>query len=160
MGWHLDKFKTKNMKNVLYFAYGSNMCKEQLCARIEKKYHTACKASLLNYRFIYNKKSTIDGTAKANIEACEGEKVFGVCYEIDENDMIKLQDKEKGYDCEDVTISLDNYQNDALAITFIANSANSIVRGIGPRENYRLKILKGAEEWGLPKEYIENYLKK
>lgn len=148
-----------DIKRVIYFAYGSNMCKRELIEKKRIKYHSASKALLENYRFIYNKKSTKDGTAKANIEECEREKVWGVCYEIDEDDFTKLQGIEKGYETLNVMITLENYQNDVSAKTFKAKSKFK-VNSIAPSEDYRQKILKGAEEWDLPKEYIEEYLKK
>jgi gamma-glutamylcyclotransferase (GGCT)/AIG2-like uncharacterized protein YtfP len=150
---------TKPIRDVLYFAYGSNMWKEELIGQKKINYHTASKASLKNYRFIYNKKSTIDGTAKANIQECEGEKVWGVCYEIDENDLNKLKECEKGYFCIDITIFHKNYQKNVSARTFKAKP-KFIETNIVPCADYRQKILKGAQQWSLPKEYIENYLKK
>jgi hypothetical protein len=143
-----------DIKRILYFAYGSNLFEDILIDRIEK-YHTASKAHLINHKFLYNKRSKKDGTAKANIE-CGGMEVIGVCYEIDMKDLVTLKNIEKGYDCIDIIIYHEKYGQDVLAKTF---KSNSRINGIGPSDDYRQTILKGAEKWDFPKEYIEANLK-
>ena len=139
------------IKRVMYFAYGSNLFKEQLFYRI-KKYHTAQTAILKDFKFSYNKKGK-DGTAKANIVKSENSKVYGVIYEIDEDDFKKLNNVyEKGYDQLNITVNCNGALN---AITF---KSDSIINNIGPSEEYRLVIRKGAKEWNLDGGYIENNL--
>lgn len=145
-----------DIKRILYFAYGKNLSKDILSKRIGK-YHTASKAVLKEYRFLYNKKSTKKDvtTAKANIK-CQGSEVWGVCYEIDESDLITLKEKyENGYNLIEVEIYHENYERNVKAKTF---KSKKIINNVAPSDDYREIILCGAEEWGLPIEYIRNYL--
>jgi len=136
------------IERVYYFAYGSNLDKDQLIERIGK-YHTATKAKLDNYRFEYNKKST-DGTAKANINKQEGAEVLGVCYEIDKESLTVLSSYEKGYNPIEITLQLESNTR-AKAIVYISSS---LTCDRNPSDGYRSTILKGAKDWGLEEKYI------
>jgi len=135
-----------------YFAYGSNMDKAWLTRRI-KKFHAATRATLKDYQFVYNKKSK-DGSSKANIIHKENSEVLGICYEIDINDLNVLDGYERGYDRIEVQLQLDC---DIFARGNVYIS-NSILDNIGPTDDYRSIIVKGAKSWGLDQQYIAKYL--
>lgn len=139
------------IKHSYYFAYGSNMNPTRLLDRIGK-YHTGCAASLADYGFLYNKKST-DGTSKANLEKASGKFIRGVCYEIDEEDLNELDKYEKGYSRHNIEIK--RGEACSHAVTYISKSvANNLL----PSSEYREHITKGAEYWQLDKNYITEYL--
>jgi cation transport regulator ChaC len=62
-----------------YFAYGSNLSKEQMEERIGSS-REARVAWLTGYRLVFNKRSKKDGTGKANIVPAAGATVWGVVY--------------------------------------------------------------------------------
>lgn len=140
------------IKRAYYLAYGSNLEKGRLLERINK-FHTASKAILPGYRFVYNKKS-VDGTSKANITLTEGSEVQGICYEIDEDDLRILDQSERGYSRIKLPILI-SPNTDATAITYISNS---IIHDVPPSREYRDIILQGAKDWKLDKEYVQNVL--
>lgn len=135
-----------------YFAYGSNLLKKRLLERIGK-FHTASVAILKGYKFIYNKKS-IDGTAKANLIKEPNSKVYGVCYEIDRDDLNILRNYEKGYDDRKLTVSLIDFNTDAEVNTYISQS----ITEQPVSKDYRQIIIQGAKEWGIDQNYINNSL--
>lgn len=140
------------IKHAYYFAYGSNMLPERLLERI-RKYHTSFQASLSNHKFTYNKKS-IDGTAKANIEPNDNAIVYGVCFEIDDDDFKILQEYEGGYDRRNISINTSE-GNETKAVTYISSSIdNTRVAS----DEYKELVLKGANYWGLNESYVSEYL--
>lgn len=134
---------------VLYFAYGSNMLEKQMlergCSIMNKN-----KGKLYNFEFKFNKKSK-DGSGKANIIEKEGSVVEGVIFEIDEVSLQRLTLKEVDYHKKIVTILS---KNEVLnCITFVADE-NKIDNTLKPKKDYKEKIVLGAKEFELTKEYI------
>lgn len=140
------------IKHNYYFAYGSNMHPERLLERIDK-YHTAFQVTLSNYTFTYNKKSN-DGTAKANIEPIDGDVVYGICFEIDDDDFSILQKCEGGYDRRNVSVTTKEGR-ETKAVTYISSSIDNT---LAPSNEYKDLVLKGASHWGLEKSYVTEYL--
>lgn len=140
------------IRRTYYFAYGSNLEKTRLRDRI-KKFHSTAKATLKDYQFCYNKKG-IDGTSKANIIPKEHAEVLGVCYEIDKDDLNILDKYEQGYNRQKVQLVLDT---DVVAqgSTYISLS---LLNDVNPSDGYRSIIVKGAKDWRLDQEYIQEYL--
>ena len=138
---------------ICYFAYGSNMSKEQMTNR-GVSVHTTIRCDLSGYRFLYNKKS-IDGSSKANIRKDEESVVHGVCFSVDPESFEKLRKFEKGYDIVQITVS-DLEMNLIQAETFISDN----ISNEEPSEGYVDTIVKAAKEHKLPKGYIKNILSK
>lgn len=136
-----------------YFAYGSNMLPERLLERIGK-YHTAFPVALDGYRFKYNKKS-IDGTAKANIEPDANTVVYGVCFEIDDDDFAILQKYEGGYNRRNVFVSLVTGEK-TKAVTYVSSSIDNKRKA---SDEYKKLVIRGAKYWDFKKSYIQEYLK-
>lgn len=134
-----------------YFAYGSNMSKEQMTNR-GVSIDTAVRCELPGYRFLYNKES-IDGSSKANIKKEEGSVVHGVCFLIDQESFEKLKDVEKGYTTLKITAN-DSDMNVVQAETFISDK----IWNHDPKKYYVEIIVKGATEYNLPEDYIKNTL--
>ena len=140
------------IKHAYYFAYGSNMLPERLLERI-KKYHTAFPVIVSNHKFRYNKISK-DGSAKANIEPDQGINVYGVCFEVDEDDFEILNKFEGGYDRRKITTSTKEGK-ESKAVTYISNSINNTLM---PSTEYKKLVLSGAKYWKLDGSYISEYL--
>lgn len=135
---------------LIYFAYGSNLKKEQMSERDVVIYKTY-KGFIKNYKLEFNKKS-IDGSSKANITKSNGEIVWGICYVLDAAGFENLKKYEKGYEELEVTAYDENQEILFTAKTFISNKICDKL----PTKEYLEKIIIGAEQHELPKDYINN----
>src|SRR5581483_3527876 len=79
------------------FAYGSNMCTGRVRVYGVNPEGQGLPARLPDYRLCFNKKSTKDGSGKANVEAEDSESVWGVLYSIADVGLALLDKGEKGY---------------------------------------------------------------
>ncbi|BBM86698.1 gamma-glutamylcyclotransferase family protein [Candidatus Uabimicrobium amorphum] len=143
------------IEHVYYFAYGSNMKLERLLKRLQSgdepaKIHNYCVVYLENHKFTFNKKGK-DGTAKANVFVEEEQEVWGVCYEVDKSALPILARYEGGYDQSYVNVKTKN-NKPMRAITYISKSVFSAPQL--PSDEYYQKVLEGAQEQGLPEDYI------
>ena len=137
---------------LLYFAYGSNMYRKRLSDRIGfiDKWDNG---TVLKKQLSFNKLGQ-DGSGKANLIDQEDEKAYGVIYQVNESDLIKLDRFEVGYERKTLEVQSDN--NGYLkAILYLANNLQDF---ISPNKEYMNHILRGAEENGLKQNYID-YLK-
>ena len=137
----------------IYFAYGSNM-------KIDRMSKRAPSTKLLGYakirdhQLVFNKISR-DGSGKANIVESNSSVVFGVLFDIEEQDILRLDDYEKGYDKQDITV-IDHDERPLNAFTYISTQ---VKEGLIPFDWYLEMILQGAIENKLPKYYVENLRK-
>jgi len=142
---------------ISYFAYGSNINKKHFKKGKKINFHS-CKVGVLkDYEFLFNKKSDIGGTSKANLRSKPSCKVWGCCYEIDKDDWKKLLYAEQKYKpLKNVDIELNNGRKikaDTLISKYTAD--NTL-----PSQEYLQIIIKGAKEMKLPKKYISEIQKK
>lgn len=139
---------------MLIFAYGSNMSS----ARLRKRCSSARKvvnAYLPEYMFACNKVSK-DGSAKANILPAMNAIVWGVIFEIDDNQKSNLDAAEglgAGYNEATCTI-FDSVGNGYRAQIYIADP-DATDNSRRPYDWYRQYILTGARENDLPQDYVE-----
>lgn len=138
------------MNPLIYFAYGSNLKKEQMSERYIVIYKTY-KGFIKNYKLEFNKKS-IDGSSKANITKSDGEIVWGICYQLDADGFENLKKYEKGYEELEVTVYDENQEGLFTAKTFISNKICDKL----PTKEYLDKIITGARQHELPEDYIHN----
>lgn len=132
-------------KQLLYFAYGSNMSEKRMIGRgltpISKQVGV-----LENYKFIINKKSYKNpNIGFANVMLSEKDKVEGILYEVSENDIKKLDKFEgfpKHYRKELLTITLINGDL-KQAIVYIANSNWVSKTELKSTKEYKNYILEG-----------------
>jgi gamma-glutamylcyclotransferase (GGCT)/AIG2-like uncharacterized protein YtfP len=146
---------------MLYFAYGSNLDWEQMKKRCPSA-EFFCKASLPDYRIEFTRKSSILNCGVADIIWDENNKVYGVVYKIDEEDLGRL-DKSEGYvpqrdiNCykriEVMIFEEDNREKPIIA--FIYEVVKEEFGKYKPSKEYKNLILTGAKFWNLPKEYIK-----
>jgi hypothetical protein len=139
-----------------YFAFGSNLLK----SRLDNQHKNGEKignvtdeglAILEKYELVFNKKSTIDQSGKANIVSKENSRVLGVIYDLSERQVKLLKKIEGGYQRKKVIV-LHN-SNSVDVYTYIAKN-KSIEEGLFPTKEYMKFIIDGAKEHSFPKDYI------
>lgn len=134
-----------------YFAYGSNMDTNQMQQRLESACLSVVSvAKLVGWHLVFDKISK-DGTGKANLLQDEHGEVWGVVYQITDEQMTKLDGFEKGYSRKEVEIALREDNTRLNVITYISDKRNSTLH---PSRDYLHIIIQGAREHHLPEEYI------
>ena len=96
-----------------------------------------------------------DGTGKGNIEAHTHERVWGVVYGLDDEQLEQLEGFEFGYRRVELEVHLDRAQ----AVAAISFQALSIVEGLAPTRGYLAHYLRGMDEHGVPHDYREAVLR-
>jgi len=111
-------------------------------------------ARWMDKKIAFNKISS-DRSGKTNIIDSENSVVLGVLFGVDEKDIAKLDEFEKGYERKEVTVLS---ADDQLihAFTYISSQTNDVLK---PYDWYLDLLIQGAEENGLPDEYVENLRK-
>jgi gamma-glutamylcyclotransferase (GGCT)/AIG2-like uncharacterized protein YtfP len=139
-------------KKQWYFAYGSNLCVEQMIQRTGPmdEEERPCIARLPGYRLVFNMRGD-DGQVYANITQT-GDGVIGVLYHCGEAALARLDVYEEGYDRRRVTVTLaSGATRDAMA--YVARPECTTDEG-APSARYLEIILRGAKRQGLPAAYI------
>ena len=134
-----------------YFAYGSNMNWEQMQRRCPSA-KFVCVARLADYRFAIARHSRLRKCGTANVLAESGSMVWGVVYEVDEQDMELLDRFEDGYRRQKVSVhAQDDGHHPLEVLTYIA-----LAEEIPPLPNteYKRLILGGARHWKIPQDYL------
>lgn len=129
---------------VHYFAYGSNMSRERLAARVAEPV-TLGTARLAGMRLACNKPGR-DGSGKANIVRDPDSHVWGVVYGLRWVDLDALDGFEPGYAREiHRVLRGDGTPFDAHTYRWLPTDPP-----LAPAAWYRDLILEGAREHGLP----------
>jgi hypothetical protein len=101
-----------------YFAYGSNMNPERMLKR-QVSFTKRVAGSLRNWKLVFNVPDCKqDGVAYANIERCEGARVEGVLYEVEQAGMSILDRFETGYARLLVSVFNDGHVREAYVYIF------------------------------------------
>lgn len=129
---------------MLYFAYASNLSKEYMYSRCPEATPIK-KVVLRNYKLRFNQ--------LADIIKKEDEVVLGALYVISKEDLEKL-DKLEGYpDLYDrIIVEVEDEKGnkyDAFVYTMVEKSLEL------PPDHYYEILVKGYEDWDLPKEHLE-----
>lgn len=129
------------MKNLLYFAYGSNLLSSRLASRIGNAiFHS--NYTLENYNL------TFDCQGFANIQPSIGNTVEGCLYEITAEQLSELNHYEALYNAEFFDIN-----PTTLAVVYVAKEYNVrrslYMNNVLPAKAYLNIIIAGAEEKGL-----------
>lgn len=141
-----------------YFAYGSNLDYEQMKKRCSKNVRFIEMAYLENYRFVYDGFYNFRNGAVANIVYAKNSKVWGVLYEIDETCLKELDSYEgypKFYGRKILKVK-DEGGKEYDAWLYLREP----LKEGEPSEEYRSIILRGARKWGLPEDYITEFITK
>ncbi len=137
-----------------YFAYGSNMWADQMCARtgsIGAPDHPPRLARLENHRLVFQPTEP-GGPAYANILS-PGDSVIGVIYRCSPAALELLDGYEQHYHRQAITV-VDATGERVEATAYVMNPAlaKSFAR---PSDEYLQRIITGARQFGLPALYIE-----
>ncbi len=140
------------IRRTQYFAYGRNLNRKCLNSRKVTHVHDWSTGQLHGYRFVYNKMSS-DGSAKGNIQRENGASVWGVCYELDEEDYRRLVKTERGYNQVEVFVEREG-AGPVICRTFVSGSLTHAA----PLAEYIREVVQGAQESQLPDAYITEFL--
>ncbi len=144
------------MNTFIYFAYGSNMSERRLRKRVSSA-KVVGTGVLKDYCLTFNKCST-DGSGKCTIECCKSDEVYGVLFEIDEDQKCCLDKVEVGYTPKCVKIEvLDSKCGEILCCVRTYKATKNPQSCQKPYTWYKQHVLVGAIEQKLPPYYI-NYL--
>lgn len=142
---------------MLYFAYGSNMSARRLSHRVGVV-ETLGACHLPNYHLQFHKPGA-DGSGKCNIlrtDPSSGRRspyVLGMLYSLSRSQMGQLDICEgEGTGYQRVTVQVTNkHYISYTAQTYVALVTQSELK---PFHWYKRHVIVGAEEAGLPKDYI------
>ncbi len=134
-----------------YFAYGSNMNRAQMRSRAGQILEEH-PGHLENYELLFNKKAR-GGAATANVHPAPGKTVHGVLYKIPESAFRSL-DRYEGVPQHYRRIEVQVTGANGRKTPAQAYIATKVEKGLRPAGHYLQGILEGAQEHGLPAEYI------
>jgi hypothetical protein len=132
----------------LYFAYGSNLASRRMRERAPGA-RPRGPARLEGWRLTTDKPGR-DGTAKANIVRDPGSSVWGVLWEMEAEELARLDRHEGGYARVEVVVAAAG-ATPVAAQTYasrLSAADAALARG------YRALVLEGAREHGLPAEWV------
>ncbi len=133
-----------------YFAYGSNLCIEQVIARIGPIDQEPRRARLPAHRLAFNMRWQ-DGQVYANLIPASA-SALGVLYRCSAEALTKMDAFEIGYQRRHVRVVLEDGV-DVSAIAYIAEVAY-VAEETQPGAEYLQRILRGARRHGLPEDYL------
>lgn len=142
---------TDSNQTHLYFAYGSNMCSDQMRMRCPAA-KTIGVGIVHQYELVFNRKGTYRPGAVASIVPCEnGACVYGVIWELTPTDLAELDAIEQAYKRLPLRVSTPQGQRYDCH-TYIAIPEDDPPE---PDQDYLLIILNAATRLGLPTSYVE-----
>jgi len=134
-----------------YFAYASNMLRKQVEQRAGAPTEEKL-ARLEGYELNFDKVAR-GGTGTAHIQPAEGKVVHGVLYRLSEQ-QLKALDRFEGvpvhYRRSEVSVA----DGDGRKVAAQVYLARKVRKGLKPERAYMARIIQGAEEHGLPADYI------
>ena len=136
----------------LVFTFGSNMCSGRLAA-YEVTPLRARSALLKRYKLSFRKRSQ-DGSGKADVvpSRSRGARVWGVLYEVDAQDLARLDDGEQGYHRRRAQVLLRNGRH--AWVWIYVSALNQRGENLRPYTWYKRFLIEGAREHRLPKGYV------
>ncbi|MDO9552671.1 gamma-glutamylcyclotransferase family protein [Rhodonellum sp.] len=136
------------MKKFHYFGYASNLDVSTLKGRLKKEPVLLGLGVLPSYGFRFNFENP-DGSARANLVKSENESVYGLIFEINQEDFDFFLLSEPGYDF--VQVEVFSQKGEMKAYTFISSDCKE---NIFPKKGYLETILKGGRANGIPNGYL------
>ncbi len=142
-----------------YFAYGSNMNWEQMQSRCPSAKFLMV-AVLRDHRLAFSRYSKGRCCGVADVIDCPGSNVWGVVYEVSDEDMCKLDTSEgykygreiNSYNREKKTVCEGLAKASSLQVfTYVAEQQEGEHL---PDKKYLGLIIDGAHHWKLPADYI------
>lgn len=141
-------------RELLYFAYGSNMLSERLRRRTPSA-HSSRVGYVEGHRLRWHKIGRFDGSGKCDIEPTgdPGDRVYGVVFRIacaDKSTLDAAEGLGRGYGEKRVEVV-----TGAGALPAFAYRATAIDRRLRPFSWYKRYVVAGAIEHGLPVAYVQ-----
>jgi gamma-glutamylcyclotransferase (GGCT)/AIG2-like uncharacterized protein YtfP len=137
--------------DVHYFAYGSNMNWAQMKRRCPSS-RFLCVGRLANYQFGITRHSRLRDCGTANVFPAAGKDVWGIVYDIRDEDLLILDGFEDGYRREILSVyPTENGKAPLDALVYVAAIEEDVPR---PNAEYRRLIIEGAAHWKLPASYL------
>jgi cation transport regulator ChaC len=142
---------------VWYFAYGSNMQTATFSGRRGIEFRRALAARAAGWRLVLDKPPLVPvGEAFANIVPDTEAAVLGVLYEISPANLEHVELTEG--------VRIGNYRRIDIPVAALATPATEVTAatlvsdrrdpGLRPSDRYMACLIAGAEEHGLPAEYV------
>ncbi|MFA5358131.1 MAG: gamma-glutamylcyclotransferase [archaeon] len=149
---------------VYYFAYGGNLSLEELGGRVGRKLKPLFAAYLPDSKLAFPRESKYQRGGVAGFVPAKGKKLWGAVFLLSIEEMEEKLDMHEGhykdnkrssaYLKEEVKIMREEGR-ELSAITYVAAKTGDYC----PSKYYLDKMIKGAEECMLPKEYISELKK-
>jgi len=143
---------------VLYFAYGSNMWREQMRQRCPD-HECLGIAVLKDHALCFPRSSLVRKCGVAGIVEQSGAEVWGVVYRLHDEDLAAL-DKREGYDPTKPP-HVNRYNRQTVRVVMNGGTVDCLTYVARPEEGahvpnaeYMAAIITGAEENGLPPDYV------
>ena len=136
-----------------YFAYGSNMLKRRLYARVPEADYIGAPFLLPGYQLLFHKVGK-DASGKCNAfhTGNENHAVEGVLFDLPHSAVGILDRYEgSGYDRKSITV-LKNHGDSVQAFTYFANMIDD---SLEPFSWYKQHVIAGAIEAGLSGPYVD-----
>lgn len=145
-------------REVRYFAYGSNLHSLRLRLRVPSAQFVGI-GRLADYRLQYQKRGR-DRSGKCDIAPEPGGEVYGVVYRLPGPEMHRLDAIEgRGYRRVPVEVQMQGEQRLVPAYTYRARAA-AVDPSLAPMQWYRDLVVTGAQQRGLPEDYVKNLLRR
>lgn len=144
--------------DILYFAYGSNLCFARLEARVPgSRFHGL--GTLRGYDLRWHKRGQ-DGSGKCSVALSKsGAGVQGALFLIPASGKPGLDRVEgKGVGYNEIEVVVETASKPLSAVTYMATETH-IDEGLMPFSWYRDLVVAGAEALGLPPAYIDSRLR-
>lgn len=134
-----------------YFAYGSNMNWLQMQRRCPSA-RFVCITRLIDYHFGITRHSRLRDCGTANVIPAPGKEVWGIVYDVDDGDLIRLDSFEDGYRRETLAVgAAAGGEKIFTALVYVGELESNAPL---PNAEYKRLIVEGAKHWGLPAAYV------
>lgn len=132
-----------------YFAYGSNMNWPQMQRRCPSA-RFVCVARLAGYQFGITRHSRLRDCGTANVFPAPGKEVWGIVYDVGEDDLLRLDGFEDGYRREFLSVR-DTAGQPLSVLVYVAELEPNVPP---PNAEYKRLIIEGAKHWGISAMYL------
>ena len=111
-----------------------------------------CIGRLIDYQFGITRHSRLRNCGTANVFLAPGNEVWGIVYDVCDEDLVILDGFEDGYRREILSVHPShNGQQPLPVLVYIAAIEKNVPR---PNAEYRRLIIEGAKHWQLPPVYL------
>ncbi|MFH1454001.1 MAG: gamma-glutamylcyclotransferase family protein [Armatimonadota bacterium] len=147
-----------------YFAYGSNMDKEDLDKWCDEKqlphlrFLEISPVKLSNYKLSFNYYSSTRDAGAANIIDSQEDTVYGLLMQIDDKDIEIIRRKEGFPNCYDeIYVKIEKFDGTLIqgVLTYKVAKNKELLTYQPPTQYYMNLIIKNAENYEFPREYIK-----